>query len=105
MEPQSMTLEPRYNEQLNLQRVQLLGRVVNENNYGRFKEMVRTCIKHGVVDITGWNVYAVDALLSVCLQNKLTLSLKRDMRYFMLSLNPKASNIPLVAKAICEGEI
>lgn len=88
-----------------LQRVEMLGRVINNCNFRRFKEMIRRNVKRGLVDITGWTVHAVEALLTVCLEENLYLSLKREMRYFMLSSNPKAPNIPLVAKAICEGTL
>lgn len=104
-----MTLEPTCNElnrrQSYYEQIQILGRVIGVHNHREFQDIIGSSIKHGVIDITGWTISAVDALLRVCSHKQLNLTLKRDTRYFMLSSNPKAASIPIVARAIYEGNL
>jgi hypothetical protein len=64
-------------------RIEALGRLVNTQNQERFRRMIRGISWSGVVDITGWTLEAVTALVKVCSDENLVITLKQDTRYFM----------------------
>lgn len=101
-EPMEIELQQGISER---KRIEILGRVVDSRGQKRFKDMIRESIRHGVVDITQWTTEAIEALLMVCTDYGVVVTLKRDCRYFMLASNPATSDIPIVAKAIFDGII
>ncbi|MFW9808897.1 MAG: hypothetical protein ACFFE6_05890 [Candidatus Thorarchaeota archaeon] len=102
-----MKLDPFYNEtelDEKLIRVQTLGRIISRINRVQFEQLIRMSIKSGVVDVTGWTVEGVKALLTVCAEDNLRITLKDDTRYFMPVRYPKGPLMESLAAAIVTGE-
>lgn len=102
-----MKLDPFYSEtdiDEKLIRVQTLGRIISKMNRVQFEKLIRTSIKSGVVDVTGWTIEGVKALLTVCAEDNLRITLKDDTRYFMPVRYPKGPIIESLAAAIVTGE-
>jgi len=85
-------------------RVQTLGRIISKVNRAQFEQLIRTSIISGVVDITGWTLEGVKALLTVCAEEELRITIKDETRYFMPIRYPKGTMIESLAKAIVSGE-
>jgi len=85
-------------------RVESLGRVVNELQRPHFEKLLRASIRSGVVDITGWTINALRALLKVCAEEDLRITLKDGTRYFMPVRYPKGQMLELLADAIISGK-
>jgi len=85
-------------------RVESLGRIVKKIHRPHFEKLIRESIKSGVVDITDWTIEAVRALLKVCAEENLKITLKNDTRYFMPVRYPKEPMLESLAKAIVSGE-
>ena len=85
-------------------RVESLGRIVKEIQRPHFEKLIRESISAGVVDITDWTIEAVRALLKVCAEEKLRITLKDSTRYFMPVRYPKGQMLESLANAIVSGQ-
>ncbi len=85
-------------------RVESLGRIVKEIQRPYFEKLIRESISSGVVDITDWTIEAVRALLRVCAEENLRITLKDGTRYFMPVRYPKGRMLESLANAIVSGE-
>ena len=85
-------------------RVESLGRIVKEIQRPHFEKLLRESISSGVIDITDWTIVAVRALLKVCAEDNLRISLKDGTRYFMPVRYPKGQMLESLANAIVSGE-
>ena len=85
-------------------RVETLGRIISKVNRAQFEQLIRTSIISGVVDITGWTLEGVKALLTVCAEEELRITIKEATRYFMPVQYPKGPMIESLAEAIVSGE-
>jgi len=85
-------------------RIESLGRVVNELNRERFERILRERTWNGAIDITGWTLHAVTALVVVCADLKLSITIKHGSRYFMPISFPKKRMLESFAEAIIEGK-
>lgn len=85
-------------------RVESLGRIVKEIQRPHFEKLIRESISSGVIDITDWTIEAVRALLKVCAEDNLRVSLKDGSRYFMPVRYPKGQMLESLANAIVSGE-
>ncbi len=102
-----MSLDPHFSETEfddKRVRVETLGRIISKVNRVQFEQLIRTSIISGVVDITGWTLEGVKALLSVCAEEELRITIKEATRYFMPVRYPKGPMIESLAKAIVSGE-
>ncbi len=85
-------------------RIQTLGQIISRVNRVQFENLIRESIVSGVVDITGWTLEGVKALLKVCSEEKLRITIKDETRYFMPVRYPKGSTLESLANAIVSGE-
>ncbi len=85
-------------------RVESLGRIVKEIQRPHFEKLIRESINAGVVDITDWTIEAVRALLKVCAEENLRITLKDGTRYFMPVRYPKGQMLESLANAIVSGQ-
>jgi len=85
-------------------RVETLGRIISKVNRAQFVQLIRTSIISGVVDITGWTLEGVKALLTVCAEEELRITVKDATQYFMPVRYPKGPMIESLAEAIVSGE-
>ena len=85
-------------------RVESLGRIVKEIQRPHFEKLIRESISSGVIDITDWTIEAVRALLKVCAEENLRVTLKNGTRYFMPVRYPKGQMLESLANAIVSGE-
>jgi len=85
-------------------RIESLGRVVNELNRDQFERILRERTWSGAIDITGWTLDAVTALVVVCADKKLSITIKHGSRYFMPIIFPKKRMLESFAEAIIEGK-
>ncbi|TET11600.1 MAG: hypothetical protein E3J86_02470 [Candidatus Thorarchaeota archaeon] len=85
-------------------RVETLGRIISKVNRAQFEQLIRTSIISGVVDITGWTLEGVKALLTECAEEELRITIKEATRYFMPVRYPKGPMIESLAEAIVSGE-
>jgi hypothetical protein len=85
-------------------RVESLGRIVKEIQRPHFEKLIRESLSSGVVDITDWTIEAVRALLRVCAEENLRITLKDGTRYFMPVRYPKGQMLESLANAIVSGE-
>ncbi|MGY5863300.1 MAG: hypothetical protein RTV41_01745 [Candidatus Thorarchaeota archaeon] len=85
-------------------RVQTLGRIISKVNRVQFENLARKSIVSGVVDITGWTLEGVKALLKVCAEGELRVTIKDGTRYFMPVRYPKGPMMESLAEAIVSGE-
>ena len=85
-------------------RMESLGRVVNVQNRPQFERMLRKTKWSGVIDISEWTTDAVKALVTVCADEKLSITMKHGSRYFMPIRFPKKPMLESFAEAIISGE-
>ncbi|MFW9768976.1 MAG: hypothetical protein ACFFF9_01575 [Candidatus Thorarchaeota archaeon] len=85
-------------------RVQTLGRIISKVNRSQFEKLLHSSIFSGVVDVTGWTLEAVKALLKVCADEELRITIKDGTRYFMPVRYPKGPMMESLAEAIVSGE-
>ena len=85
-------------------RVESLGRIVKQIQRPHFEKLIRESITSGVVDITGWTIEAVRALLKICAEGNLRVTLKDGTRYFMPVRYPKGHMLESLANAIVSGD-
>ncbi|TFH10558.1 MAG: hypothetical protein E4H14_02285 [Candidatus Thorarchaeota archaeon] len=85
-------------------RMESLGRLVNERNRTQFERMLREARWSGVIDITGWTPDAVKALMTVCADEKQSITIKHESRYFMPIRFPRKSMLDSFVEAIISGE-
>ena len=85
-------------------RMESLGRVVNGQNQSQFERMLRETKWSGVIDISEWTTDAVKALVTVCADEKLSITIKNGSRYFMPIRFPKRPMLESFAEAIVSGE-
>ena len=85
-------------------RVESLGRIVKEIQRPHFEKLIHESINSGVVDITDWTIEAVRALLKVCAEGNLRITLKDGTRYFMPVRYPKGQMLESLANAIVSGQ-
>ena len=85
-------------------RIEALGRVVNTQNRDQFERILRERTWSGAIDITGWTLDAVTALVIVCADQKLSITIKHGNRYFMPIRFPKRRMLESFAEAIIEGK-
>lgn len=85
-------------------RMESLGLFVNEQNRFQFERMLRETKWSGVIDITGWTVDAVKALVTVCADKKQSITIKHGSRYFMPIRFPKRPLLDSFAEAIISGD-
>ena len=85
-------------------RVESLGRIVKQLHRPHFEKLIRESIGSGVVDITDWTIEAVKALLKVCAEENLRVTMKDGTRYFLPVRYPKGQMLESLANAIVSGE-
>jgi len=85
-------------------RIESLGRIVKQIHSPHFEKLIRESLTSGVVDITDWTLEAVRALLKVCAEQTLRVTLKDGTRYFMPVRYPKGPILESLANAIVSGE-
>ncbi len=85
-------------------RMESLGRVVNVQNRSQFERMLRETKWSGVIDISEWTTDAVKALVTVCADEKLSITIKHGSRYFMPIRFPKKPMLESFAEAIISGD-
>ena len=85
-------------------RMESLGRVVNVQNQSQFERMLRETKWSGVIDISEWTTDAVKALVTVCADEKLSITMKYGSRYFMPIRFPKKPMLESFAEAIISGD-
>ncbi|MHA1970957.1 MAG: hypothetical protein ACTSXE_03835 [Candidatus Thorarchaeota archaeon] len=85
-------------------RMESLGRVVNVQNRSQFERMLRETKWSGVIDISEWTTDAVTALVTVCADEKLSITIKHGSRYFMPIRFPKKPMLESFAEAIISGD-
>ncbi|MHA1943636.1 MAG: hypothetical protein ACW96M_04490 [Candidatus Thorarchaeota archaeon] len=85
-------------------RVQTLGRIISKINRAQFEQLIRSSIISGVVDITEWTLEGVKALLKVCAEEELRITIKNETKYFMPVRYPKGPMMESLANAIVSGE-
>jgi len=85
-------------------RMESLGRVVNGQNRSQFERMLRETKWSGVIDISEWTTDAVKALVTVCADEKLSITIKHGSRYFMPIRFPKRPMLESFAEAIISGK-
>ena len=85
-------------------RVESLGRIVKVIQRPHFEKLIRESISSGVVDITDWTTDGVKALLKVCSEENLRVTLKDGTRYFMPVRYPQGEMLEALANAIVTGE-
>ncbi|MGY5852020.1 MAG: hypothetical protein RTU92_00465 [Candidatus Thorarchaeota archaeon] len=84
-------------------RMEYLGKIVTDSNGGKFEELVRSTVKSGVVDITGWTVTSVKILLTVCREEELTITLKNGDRYSTPVRYPDGPMFDVLVKTVMNG--
>ncbi|MFW9962055.1 MAG: hypothetical protein ACFFCX_00655 [Candidatus Sifarchaeia archaeon] len=102
-----MTIDPlRFNDgfENRRMRVESLGRIVKQIHRPHFEKLIRESINSGVVDITDWTIEAVKALLKVCAEENLKITMKDGTRYFMPVKYPKGKILESLANDIVSGE-
>ena len=85
-------------------RIESLGLFVNEQNRPRFERMLRETTWSGVIDISGWTIDAVKALVTVCADENLSITIKHGSRYFMPIRFPKRPLLDSFAESIVSGD-
>jgi len=85
-------------------RIESLGLFVNEQNRPQFERMLRETTWSGVIDISGWTIDAVKALVTVCADENLSVTIKQGARYFMPVRYPKRPLLDSFAESIVSGE-
>ena len=85
-------------------RKESLGRIVKKLQRPHFEKLIRESITSGVIDITDWTVEAVRALLKVCAEKNLKITLKAGTRYFMPVKYLRGQMLESLANAIVSGE-
>jgi hypothetical protein len=104
--PRTMSLKPpskEIEENESKLRIEALGVSVTDDMTPLFSKMIRKCVKSGVVDITDWTPAGIRALLQVCSEDNLRITLKHNGRYFMLATSSTKQGIDNLATAIVEG--
>ncbi|MHA1136152.1 MAG: hypothetical protein ACTSSE_06665 [Candidatus Thorarchaeota archaeon] len=84
-------------------RMESLGLFVNEQNRPQFERMLRETTWSGVIDISGWTVDAVKALVTVYADENLSITIKRGSCYFMPIRFPKGPLLDSFAESIVLG--
>jgi hypothetical protein len=85
-------------------RMESLGLFVNNQNRPQFERMLQETKWSGVIDISGWTSAAVKALITVCADENLSITMKRGSRYFMPIRFPKKPLLDSFAESIISGE-
>lgn len=96
------SFHPENDDRIN--RIESLGRVVNEQNRPQFERMLRETKWSGVIDIFEWTSDAVKALVTVCADENLSITIKHGSRYFMPIRFPKRPMLESFAEAIVSGD-
>ncbi|MBN2229947.1 MAG: hypothetical protein JW779_10205 [Candidatus Thorarchaeota archaeon] len=86
-------------------RVQSLGQLITTENQGQFEKLLRGISWSGVVEITDWSLYAIEALIKVCADENLSLTLKHEARFFMPIHFPQGKMLKSFAKALIAGNL
>ena len=86
-------------------RIESLGLFVNRENRPQFERMLRETKWSGVVDISVWTPDAVKALVTVCADKKLSITIKHGSRYFMPIRFPQRLLLDSFAESIISGEL
>jgi len=97
------SLHPEIDVDSNRLRIEALGKVVNERNRDHFERILRDRRWNGAIDITDWTLDAVKALVIVCADKNLSITIKHGSRYFMPIRFPKRRMLESFAEAIIEG--
>jgi hypothetical protein len=98
------SLRPDIDDDTDRVRIEALGRVVNEQNRNHFERILRERTWSGAIDITDWTLDAVKALVIVCADKNLSITIKHGSRYFMPIRFPKRRMLESFAEAIVEGK-
>ena len=98
------SLHPEIDNDTEKVRIEALGRVVTVQNREHFERILRERTWSGAIDITDWTLDAVKALVIVCADKKLSITIKHGSRYFMPIRFPKRRMLESFAKAIIEGK-
>ena len=85
-------------------RMESLGLFVNEENRFQFERMLSKTTLSGVIDISGWTIDAVKALVTVCAEKNLSITIKHGSRYFMPIRFPKRPLLDSFAESIVSGD-
>ena len=98
------SLHPEIDDDNDKVRIESLGKFVNEQNRDQFERILRERTWNGAIDITGWTLDAVKALIIVCADKNLSITIKHGSRYFMPICFPKRRMLESFAEAIIEGK-
>ncbi|MFW9843043.1 MAG: hypothetical protein ACFFEV_00530 [Candidatus Thorarchaeota archaeon] len=98
------SLHPEIDDDTEKLRIEALGRVVNVKNRDHFERILQERTWTGAIDITGWTLDAVKALVVVCADRNLSITIKHGSRYFMPIRFPKKRMLESFAEAIIEGK-
>lgn len=85
-------------------RMESLGLFVNEQNRPQFERMLRETKWSSVIDISGWTIDAVKALVTICADENLSITIKHGSRYFMPIRFPKRPLLDSFAESIVSGD-
>ena len=85
-------------------RMESLGLFVNEQNRPQFERMMKETMWSGTIDITGWTIDAVKALVTVCADENRSITMKHGSRYFMPIRYPKRPLLDSFAESIVSGD-
>jgi hypothetical protein len=85
-------------------RIESLGRLVNIKNEAQFLNLLRGMSWSGVVDVTDWTLASLTALVTICSEENLTITLKQGNRYFMPIHFPRGPLLKSFAKMIMAGQ-
>ena len=98
------SLHPEIDDDNDKVRIESLGKFVNKQNRDQFERILRERTWNGAIDITGWTLDAVKALVIVCADKNLSITIKHGSRYFMPIRFPKRRMLESFAEAIIEGK-
>ncbi|MGD2072225.1 MAG: hypothetical protein PVG65_01905 [Candidatus Thorarchaeota archaeon] len=87
-----------------LMQIEQLGKIVTKKQSQRFEQLVRKYVKSGVIDVTGWSIEAVRALLLVCREKGLTITFKTGERYSTPVKYPDGPLFEILVKSIMTGK-
>jgi hypothetical protein len=85
-------------------RMESLGLFVNEQNRPQFERMLRETKWSSFIDISGWTIDAVKALVTICADENLSITIKHGSRYFMPIRFPKRPLLDSFAESIVSGD-
>ncbi len=88
-----------------ISRLEYMGRYVTPSNAGKFEGMVQSVALSGTIDVTGWTVYALHVLLSVCRGDGRTITLRHGNKTFTPIIYSDGSLFDLLLESIATGTL